>query len=110
MQCPRRAHEIEGAQLEGQRGRVGLDELDVRGCPLAALREQLRDDVDADHLAHERRERDRERTRARADVERALLTGQRQQTAQVFLRRSSPTILLARDQPGSLAESLPNSV
>ena len=71
VQRARRAGEIERAALVRQRGRVRLDELDVRGRPLAALVDQLRDDVDADDLAHERRESDRER--AGADIERALL-------------------------------------
>jgi hypothetical protein len=86
------------------------DELDVRGRPLAALFDQLRDDVDADDLAHERRESDRERAGAGTDIERALLAGQRQQVAQPLLRRCRAAVLLLRDELSRLAEALPKGV
>jgi hypothetical protein len=105
-----RADEVERAGPVRQPGRVRLDELDVRGRPLAALFDQLRDDVDADDLAHERRESDRERTRAGADIERALLARQRQQVAQPLLLRCRAAVLLLREELSRLAEALPKGV
>src|SRR5206468_2688215 len=72
------------------------------------LFEQLRDDVDANDLAHERRQRDRKR--AGANVEGALLACQRQQAAQPLLRLSGAQVLQLRDQLSRLAEALANSV
>jgi len=108
----RRADEVERAAPVRQRGRVRLDELDVRGRPLAALFDQLRDDVDADDLAHERRESDRERAGAGAgaDIKRALLARQRQQVAQPLLRRCRAAVLLLRDELSRLAEASPIGV
>ena len=75
VQRPQRADEVERAELEGQLRRVALDERHVRE-PLRALPrllEELRDDVDADDLAHVRRERERQRAGAAARVERPLV-------------------------------------
>jgi len=74
----------------------------------AALFEQLRDDVDADHLAHERRQPDRERAGACADIERALLAGQGQQSAQTLPRRCHAAVMLLPDELSRLTEALPN--
>ena len=94
MQRQRRADEIERAELVRQRGYVCLDELDVPRRPRAALVEQLRPDVDADHLAHKRRERNRERPGAGTDIKCALLTGQGQQSAQTLLHRCHAAVVL----------------
>jgi hypothetical protein len=80
------------------------------GARLWPLFDQLRDDVDADDLAHERRESDRERAGAGADYERALLARQRQQVAQPLLRRCRAAVLLERDELSRLADPLPNGV
>ncbi len=72
--------------------------------------EKLRDDVDADHLAHERRERARERAGAGTDIKRALLAGQGQQSAQTLPRRCRAAVVLLPDQLSRLAEALPNGI
>ena len=75
MQRAERPGEVERDVVEREARRVALDEGDVveRGRALAREREQLGHAVDADDLAHERRERERERAGAGADVERALV-------------------------------------
>ena len=50
-------------RAERQLVRVGLDERDILGRTLPGLGEQFLDEVDADDLAYERRERDRDRAR-----------------------------------------------
>ena len=69
--------------------------------------EQLRDEVDADDLAHERRQRNRERPRARADVEGPLVPGQRQQVGDSFARLRRAPVLLSSDERGRLGEPPP---
>ena len=106
VQRARRADEVERAALVRQRGRVRLDELDVRGRPLAALFDQLRDDVDAGDLAHERGARAIANAPAPVpDIERALLARQRQQVAQPLLRRCRAAVLLLRDELSRFAEA-----
>ena len=63
-----RAAEVELAVGERQRRGIAFAELDVRfaGGALPCFVEQLRDDVDGDDLADERREREGERARAGA--------------------------------------------
>src|SRR5262249_55416388 len=93
-------------ELERQRGRLGLEKLDVLGRPLAAFVEQLGHEVDTDHLADERRQRDRQCPGTGADVERPLLPGQRQQGAQPLARLRGAPVLGLRDERGRLGEAL----
>jgi hypothetical protein len=86
---------------------VHLGEHELR---LAALFEQLRDDVDAKDLARERRERDCKRAGAGGNVEGALLPPQRQQAAQPLLRLRGAAVLQLRDELSRLAEALANGV
>jgi hypothetical protein len=79
------------------RQRYGItDELDVRGRPLAALFDQLRDDVDADDLAHERRESDRERAGAGTDISSA-----RSSPVSVSRWRSRSCVAAVRNGPAA---------
>ena len=82
-------------------------ELDVRRRALATLGEQLGNEVDADDLAHERRQCDRERARAGADVEGPLAPGQRQQVGDSFARLVSAPILMLGDEGGRPGEPPP---
>ena len=107
VQRARRRDQVEGGAVERQRGRVALDELDVRGRTLATLGEELGNEVDADDLAHERRQRNRERTRAGADVEGTLVPGQRQQVGDSFARLRRAPVLLSSDERGRLGEPPP---
>ena len=107
MQRARRRDQVEGGAVERQRGRVALDELDVRGRTLATLGEELGNEVDADDLAHERRQRDRQRARAGADVEGPLVPGRRQQVGDSFARLRRAPVLLRGDERGRLGEPPP---
>ena len=73
-----RAHapgEVELTEVGWQFGDVALDERDVRKFTgsLTGLVEQLGDEVDADHLGDDRRERERERAGPGAGIQGALL-------------------------------------
>src|SRR5581483_3536241 len=73
MERPERAREIEGAVVERQMLGVALDErhVPVVGGTFPRQLEQLGDPIDADDLAHDRREREGKRARAGTDVDRA---------------------------------------
>ena len=73
VQRAARAREIEREVLERQRRHVGLDERGVRRRIAPRGLEQLGNEIDADDLPDERREREGERARAGARVERALV-------------------------------------
>src|SRR5205823_13710807 len=80
---------------------------DVRWRALSTLGEQLGDDVDADDLAHERRQRNRERAGPGADVERPLVARQRQQLGDPLARLLRAPVLLRGDERGRLGEPPP---
>ncbi len=75
---------------------VALDEGDVRlpGGAVARELEQLRDTVDADHLAHERCERKRERACPGADVERPLVAARQHERVHDAGERRGTLVLM----------------
>ena len=74
---------------------------------LARLLEQFGDDVDADHLAHVRRQREGERARAGAGVERPLVAGGLRRSDHLLARaRRARSSCSSRDPLSRLAEPL----
>jgi hypothetical protein len=107
VQHARGGDHVEGGAVERERRRVALDELDVHGRALATLGEEFGNEVDADDLAHERRQRNRERAGPGADVEGPFLTGQREQIGDALARLRRAAILLRSDERGRLREPPP---
>ncbi len=72
VENPDAGRDVEGRIREGQRGRVSLDETDVRRGKLAPGVQEFGSRVDRDDLADVGSEREREGAGARAGVERDL--------------------------------------
>ena len=83
-----------------------LDERDVRQLygALAGVSQQLGHAIDADHLAHDRRQRQRERPGSGADVERALVPVREHEALHAVGKLRRPFVLTGREQVGRLGE------
>ena len=111
VQRPPRASEIERVVLERQSGRVALDEHRVRRCIRARGSEQLRDEVDADDVPDERRERQRQRSRAGAGVEHALVSAEgREERLQLLAQALDLTPRVRGNALGGLGEARAHGV
>ena len=110
MQRPQGAGQVEGRALEIELRRVALDEADVRrrlGPPSLDL---LRNELDCDDLAHERRQREGERPRAGACVERALFATHRHELAHPGGELPGASLLERRDPVSRRCEPSPRCV
>jgi hypothetical protein len=106
MERPVGAREVEGAVGEGQRRPVSLDELGVRKAALARELEQLGHRVEADDLAHERRQSERESAGAGAEVERAFFAGRRDEVGDLCREPLGAAVLMGGDTLGRAGESV----
>ena len=105
VERPQRPGEVERSVLEREILRVALDERDVvEGTARARVFEQLGDAVDADDLAHERRERERERAGSGADVECALVAAREHERAHDVGELAGARVLPCRDPVGGACE------
>src|SRR5213079_3372670 len=92
--------------LEREPRHVALHEAHVlEGVQPARLLEQLRDEIDADGLANERRECQGERSGSRAGVERALVARQRDEVAHAGREVVGPLLLELRELLGGRREA-----
>ncbi len=89
--------EVELGARESQRFTVSCDEPGVRQRAVPRELEQLRDAVDPDHLAHERRERKRERAGSRTDVESSFVAARPDEVA-YRLREPRRAVVLMRGE------------
>ena len=105
MERAPRAGEIERAGLERKLRRIPLDERDVVRRPFARPLEQLGDDVDADDLADERRQRECKRARAGPAVERALVSTRSHEGAKLLAHRLDLLLGVSRDALGRCTEA-----
>ena len=103
---PERACEIERPVCKRKRGRVPLHEGGVRGRTGARERDELGDAVDADHLSHERSERERECARSAADVERALVAARTQERADTLGELVRTVVLVRGKARGHAGEAV----
>ncbi len=108
MERPPRAGEIERAILEGKVRRIPFDERHVRGRVAARVLQELRDDVDADHLANERRERQRKRPGAGAAVERTVVSARLDEGAELLPHHLDLSRGVLRNELGRRAEARAN--
>src|SRR5262249_55400691 len=90
--------QVEGAEREVEVRDVPLDESHVRRSGGAPALDQLRDELDRDHLANERRQREGEGAGAGSSVDRALVAPERHEVA--YLSSELPCApLLERQDP-----------
>lgn len=108
MKRPERAREIERGVVERQVLGVALYEGDVAmvGGSFPAELEQLRDPVDADDLADDRREGKRKRARAGADVDRALVSAREDERMHDAGKRGGALVLARGDLRGRPCEAV----
>ena len=71
----------------------------------ARMLEQRRDDVDADHVAHERRDRECQRARAGADVEHPFVAERRHERPELLTHELDLLLGMLRDPFGRRTEA-----
>ena len=105
MQRAPRAGEIERARVEREVRRVTFDERDVLGRPFTGPLEELGDDVHAHDLTDERRQRECKRARTGPAVDRTLVSGRRDEGADLFAHGFDLLSGVIRDALGGRAEA-----
>jgi hypothetical protein len=108
MQGPARTREVEGPRLERQGRHVALDKGHVFRCALARTLQQLGDDVNADHVAHQRREGERERSGARPGIEGVLLAAWLDERANLLTYQLDLPLGMLGDERRGCAEARTN--
>ena len=96
-------HNVKGGVSERQRLRIAFAKIDFYlrdTCVLSRTLEQLRNDVDADNVAHERRQGQRERSRAGACVERVLVSARRDEGPHLLAHQLDLPLRMLDDEPG----------
>jgi hypothetical protein len=98
--------EVERTVREGQRRPVSLHELRVRQGAFPRECEQLRNRIEPDDLAHERRQGEREGTGARADVEGALVPPRSGELSHLCREPRRPGVLPRGNTLGRASEAV----